>query len=132
MRPAFAFLVNELGHQALQFSPRQSATVELQQRWFCSFLRVPCSAAFKVADQRSRNPASRNHRYRSGKNASYDTGGKNPQTGATRHYEGVRLSDVLARAGAPLGDKLRGALSRSMRSHGPTDGYVVVFISSRG
>src|SRR5215467_6286351 len=32
----------------------------------------------------------------------------NTHNGALEHYEGVRLSDLLARAGVTLGDKLRG------------------------
>ena len=33
---------------------------------------------------------------------------QNSHNGQNEHYEGVRMSDLLAKAGAPLGDKLRG------------------------
>lgn len=33
---------------------------------------------------------------------------REPHWGQMQHYEGVRLSDLLAKAGALLGDKLRG------------------------
>jgi hypothetical protein len=33
---------------------------------------------------------------------------REPHKGEMQHYEGVRLSDLLAKAGVPLGEKLRG------------------------
>jgi hypothetical protein len=52
---------------------------------------------------------------------------RNPHSGTTEHYEGVRVSDLLAKAGVPLGEKLRGrALATSVVIQA-TDGYTVVF-----
>src|SRR5262249_45945413 len=33
---------------------------------------------------------------------------REPHKGEMQHYEGVRLSDLLSKAGVPLGEKLRG------------------------
>lgn len=47
--------------------------------------------------------------------------------GEMQHYEGVRLSDLLAKAGVPLGDKLRGrAMAIYVLARG-SDGYAVVY-----
>jgi hypothetical protein len=51
----------------------------------------------------------------------------NPHTNADEAYAGVRLSDLLAKMGAPLGSELRGkALSGYVIATG-SDGYRVVF-----
>jgi hypothetical protein len=50
-----------------------------------------------------------------------------PHTGEMQHYEGVRLSDLLLKAGVPLGEKLRGqALAGYVLAHA-SDGYGVVY-----
>ncbi len=51
----------------------------------------------------------------------------NPHSNADETYSGVRLADVLARLGAPLGKELRGvALSNYVVATG-SDGYKAVF-----
>src|SRR5215471_21370649 len=50
-----------------------------------------------------------------------------PHKNVTQHYEGVRLSDLLSKAGAPLGDKLRGAALATYVVAQATDGYAVVY-----
>jgi len=52
---------------------------------------------------------------------------KEPHSGEQQHYEGVRLSDVLTKAGVPLGEKLRGAEMASYVVARASDGYKVVF-----
>jgi hypothetical protein len=52
---------------------------------------------------------------------------KDPHTGDTKWYEGVRLSDLLAKAGAPLGDKLRGSALATYVIARAVDGYTVVY-----
>lgn len=49
-----------------------------------------------------------------------------PHHGEMQHYEGVRLSDLLAKAGVPLGDKLRGR-AMAMYVLAQSDGYAVVY-----
>lgn len=50
-----------------------------------------------------------------------------PHSGENRHYEGVRLSDLLAKAAVPLGDKLKGKALATYVLAQATDGYAVVF-----
>ena len=50
-----------------------------------------------------------------------------PHHGETQHYEGVRLSDLLAMAGVPLGDKLRGSVMAMYVLAHASDGYAVVY-----
>jgi hypothetical protein len=52
---------------------------------------------------------------------------KDPHTGDAKHYVGVRLSDLLAKAGAPLGDKLRGSALATYVIARASDGYTVVY-----
>jgi hypothetical protein len=52
---------------------------------------------------------------------------KDPDTGEMKRYEGVRLSDLLAKAGAPLGDKLRGTALATYVIARAVDGYTVVY-----
>lgn len=47
--------------------------------------------------------------------------------GRTGRFEGVWLRDLLARAGAPLGEHLRGPLLRDVLEVRARDGYRVVF-----
>ena len=47
--------------------------------------------------------------------------------GEEAKWGGARLSDVLARAGAPFGEKLRGAALKDVLRVQAADGYVVVF-----
>ncbi len=51
----------------------------------------------------------------------------NPHTKSTEKYEGVRLADVLAKAGAPSGEKLRGDQMRDYVEVTGRDGYKAVF-----
>jgi hypothetical protein len=50
-----------------------------------------------------------------------------PHHGEMQHYEGVRLSDLLAKAGVPLGDKLRGRAMATYVLARASDGYAVVY-----
>lgn len=50
-----------------------------------------------------------------------------PHHGEMQHYEGVRLSDLLAKAGVPLGDKLRGRAMAMYVLTQASDGYAVVY-----
>jgi len=50
-----------------------------------------------------------------------------PHKNAPQHYEGVRLSDLLSKAGVPLGDKLRGSALATYVVAQATDGYAVVY-----
>ncbi len=52
---------------------------------------------------------------------------KDPHTGGAQRYEGVRLSDLLSKAGVPLGDKLRGKGLATYVTARASDGYVVVY-----
>jgi hypothetical protein len=52
---------------------------------------------------------------------------KEPHSGETQHYEGVRLSDLLLKAGAPLGQKLRGQAMATYVVARASDGYAVVY-----
>jgi DMSO/TMAO reductase YedYZ molybdopterin-dependent catalytic subunit len=47
--------------------------------------------------------------------------------GEMQHYEGVRLSDLLAKAGVALGDKLRGRGMTVYVLAQASDGYAVVY-----
>lgn len=51
----------------------------------------------------------------------------NPHSGEAEHYEGVRLSDLLSKAGAPLGEKLRGKALATYVLARAADGYSVVY-----
>ena len=51
----------------------------------------------------------------------------NPHTKSTEKYEGARLADVLAKAGAPSGKKLRGDQMRDYVEVTGRDGYQAVF-----
>jgi hypothetical protein len=52
---------------------------------------------------------------------------QNSHNGQTERYEGVRVSDLLAKAGAPLGDKLRGRAMNTYVRAMASDGYSVVY-----
>lgn len=52
---------------------------------------------------------------------------QNSHNGQAEHYEGVRMSDLLAKAGAPLGDKLRGRAMGTYVRAVASDGYAVVY-----
>lgn len=52
---------------------------------------------------------------------------QNPHNGQMEHYEGVRVSDLLAKVGAPLGDKLRGKAMATYVQAIASDGYSVVY-----
>jgi len=52
---------------------------------------------------------------------------RNPHIERAEHYEGVRLSDLLAKAGVPLGEKLRGRALASYTVVQASDGYSVVY-----
>ena len=52
---------------------------------------------------------------------------QDPHTGTAKHYAGVRLSDLLAKAGAPLGEKLRGSALAAYVLARATDGYAVLY-----
>lgn len=52
---------------------------------------------------------------------------RNPHSGTPEHYEGVRLSDLLARAGVSLGEKLRGRALAAYIVVQASDGYGVVY-----
>lgn len=52
---------------------------------------------------------------------------RNPHVEKPEHYEGVRLSDLLAKAGVPLGEKLRGRALASYLIVQASDGYAVVY-----
>jgi len=47
--------------------------------------------------------------------------------GRSAQFDGVWLRDVLKKAGAPLGERLRGPLLRNVLSVQARDGYAVVF-----
>jgi hypothetical protein len=52
---------------------------------------------------------------------------KDAHTGEQEHFEGVLISDVLAKAGAPLGEKLRGkGVATYVVAHA-SDGYAAVY-----
>ena len=50
-----------------------------------------------------------------------------PHEQKERHYSGVAVRDLLARVGAPLGDKLRGPALQLVVTARCRDGYAVVF-----
>jgi len=52
---------------------------------------------------------------------------REPHKGEMQHYEGVRLSDLLAKAGVPLGEKLRGRGLATYVVATASDGYAVVY-----
>jgi hypothetical protein len=52
---------------------------------------------------------------------------QNPHNGQMEHYEGVRMSDLLAKAGVPLGEKLRGRAMATFVVAKASDGYAVVY-----
>jgi hypothetical protein len=52
---------------------------------------------------------------------------REPHKGEMQHYEGVRLSDLLAKAGVPLGEKLRGQGLATYVVATASDGYAVVY-----
>jgi hypothetical protein len=52
---------------------------------------------------------------------------QNPHNGQTEHYQGVRMSDLLNKAGAPLGDKLRGKAMATCVLAQASDGYSVLY-----
>ena len=52
---------------------------------------------------------------------------RNPHSGTAEHYEGVRVSDLLAKAGVPLGEKLRGRGLAMYIFVQASDGYGVVY-----
>ena len=52
---------------------------------------------------------------------------RDPHTGNVHQYGGVRLSDLLTKAGAPLGDKLRGTAVSTCVLARAKDGYAVVY-----
>jgi hypothetical protein len=52
---------------------------------------------------------------------------REPHKGEMQHYEGVRLSDLLAKVGVPLGEKLRGRGLATYVVAKASDGYAVVY-----
>jgi DMSO/TMAO reductase YedYZ molybdopterin-dependent catalytic subunit len=50
-----------------------------------------------------------------------------PHGGASHKYSGVAMQEILARAGAPLGDKLRGRALQLMVIAHSRDGYAIAF-----
>jgi len=54
-------------------------------------------------------------------------GVREPHKGEMQHYEGVRVSDLLAKAGVPLGEKLRGRGLATYVVAKASDGYAVVY-----
>src|SRR5262249_24772779 len=52
---------------------------------------------------------------------------REPHKGEMQHYEGVRLSDLLSKAGVPLGEKLRGRGLATYVVAKASDGYAVVY-----
>ena len=52
---------------------------------------------------------------------------QNAHTKAAEHYEGVRLSDLLTKAGVQLGEKLRGRALATYVVVQASDGYAVVY-----
>lgn len=52
---------------------------------------------------------------------------REPHRNEMQHYEGVLLSDVLAKVGVPLGDKLRGNAMAMYVLARASDGYAVVY-----
>jgi hypothetical protein len=52
---------------------------------------------------------------------------RDPHSGEVQRYEGVRLSDLLAKAGVALGDKLRGRALAMYVLAQASDGYAVAF-----
>lgn len=51
----------------------------------------------------------------------------NSHSGQTERYEGVRLSELLEKAGVPLGDKLKGSALATYVVARAADGYAVVY-----
>jgi len=51
----------------------------------------------------------------------------NPHSGDEEHYSGVRLSDLLAKVGAPLREQLRGKALATYVMARASDGYCVLF-----
>jgi len=52
---------------------------------------------------------------------------RNPHVANPEHYEGVRVYDLLAKAGVPLGEKLRGRALATYLVVQASDGYAVVY-----
>jgi hypothetical protein len=52
---------------------------------------------------------------------------REPHTGEMQHYKGVRLSDLLLKAGAPMGEKLRGQELGTYVVARASDGYAVMY-----
>lgn len=52
---------------------------------------------------------------------------REPHKGEMQHYEGVRVSDLLAKAGLALGEKLRGRGLATYVVAKASDGYTVVY-----
>ena len=52
---------------------------------------------------------------------------REPHTAEMQHYEGVRLSDLLLKAGVPLGQNLRGQALGTCVVARASDGYAVVY-----
>ena len=52
---------------------------------------------------------------------------RDPHSGEPRKYEGVRMSELLAKAGVPLGDALKGKALATYVLARAADGYAVVF-----
>ena len=52
---------------------------------------------------------------------------REPHKGEMQHYEGVRVSDLLAKAGVALGEKLRGRGLATYVVAKASDGYTVVY-----
>lgn len=52
---------------------------------------------------------------------------REPHKGEMQHYEGVRVSDLLVKAGVPLGEKLRGRALATYVVAKASDGYTVVY-----
>ncbi|MBS0631254.1 MAG: molybdopterin-binding protein [Verrucomicrobia bacterium] len=50
-----------------------------------------------------------------------------PHSHVERHFAGVAVREILTRAGAPLGEKLRGPALRAAVIARASDGYIVVF-----
>ena len=52
---------------------------------------------------------------------------REPHKGEMQHYEGVRVSDLLLKAGVPLGERLRGRALATYVVAKASDGYTVVY-----
>jgi hypothetical protein len=52
---------------------------------------------------------------------------RNPHSEKSEHYEGVRLSELLAKAGVPFGEKLRGRALANYVVVQASDGYAAVY-----